>query len=95
MLDLTALARRLPEELSGGQAQRVSVARALAGRPRLILADEPTGQLDRDHATAVVDALEAVARHSGAGLIVNTHDPSVSQRFAERWVMHDGRLCVP
>ena len=83
LLDLDELADKLPEEISGGQAQRVAIARALAGRPRLILADEPTGQLDRANATAVVDVLLlAAAEHGDAALVVATHDPAVAERLA-------------
>ncbi len=89
-LDLSALTTKLPEELSGGQAQRVAVARVLAGRPRLILADEPTGQLDHAAAAVVVDALLETARHLGAALVVTTHDPAVANRLATRWAMADG-----
>jgi len=91
-LDLARLADRLPGELSGGQAQRVAVARALAGSPRLVLADEPTGQLDHATATTVVDALVEVADQTGCALVVSTHDRAVAERFAEAWAMVDGRL---
>lgn len=91
-LELNALATKLPEEISGGQAQRVAVARALAGEPRLILADEPTGQLDRASATQVVRALREAARASGAALLITTHDPLVAERFEDDWTMKDGRL---
>ena len=91
-LGLEPLAAKLPEELSGGQAQRVAVARAVAGQPRLILADEPTGQLDRHNADLVIDALIAAATDLDAALIVNTHDRTIARRFATRWTMHDGRL---
>jgi putative ABC transport system ATP-binding protein len=90
-LGLDPLADRLPEELSGGQAQRVAVARAVVSRPRLLLADEPTGQLDRDGASEVVDTLLAAAG-SGVALLVTTHDPDVAALLDEQWVMADGRL---
>src|SRR3954447_212259 len=91
-LPVAALADKLPEETSGGQAQRVAVARALAGAPSLILADEPTGQLDRTSGAAVVDVLLAAAARAGAALVVATHDPTVAERLPEVWEMHSGRL---
>ncbi|MEV6700954.1 ATP-binding cassette domain-containing protein [Streptomyces sp. NPDC051453] len=86
------LARKLPEELSGGQAQRVAIARVLALRPRLILADEPTGQLDGVTGQHVVDVLLSVADEIGSALVVTTHDPTVALRLREQWEMHEGRL---
>jgi ABC-type lipoprotein export system ATPase subunit len=94
-LDLADLAGKLPEEVSGGQAQRAAVARALAGEPRLILADEPTGQLDRANGAAVIDVLLAAAEHAGAGLVISTHDLTVAERLPEIWELHSGRLTVP
>jgi putative ABC transport system ATP-binding protein/lipoprotein-releasing system ATP-binding protein len=91
-LDLDELADKLPEEISGGQAQRVAVARALAGEPSLILADEPTGQLDRTNGAAVVDVLLAAANHAGCALVISTHDLSVAERLPERWGMHSGEI---
>ena len=91
-LDLAGLAAKLPEELSGGQAQRVAVARVLAGNPRLILADDPTGQLDQASGTLVVEALIEAATAHGAALIVNTHDRFVAHRFPTQWTMDRGRL---
>ena len=86
------LAGKLPEELSGGQAQRVAVARLLASAPRLILADEPTGQLDAAHRDQVVGLLIEAADALDAGLVVATHDPRVADRLPQRWVMDDGRI---
>lgn len=91
-LDLTPLAEKLPEEISGGQAQRAGVARALVGRPRLVLADEPTGQQDRDGGRRVLEAMVASANASGATLVVATHDRAVAERFPIGWSMEDGRL---
>jgi ABC-type lipoprotein export system ATPase subunit len=91
-LELIELRAKLPEEISGGQAQRVAVARALTGAPLLLVADEPTGQLDHESAGAVMDVLEQAARDSGAALVVATHDPEVAERLPERWVMRDGRV---
>jgi len=86
------LADQLPEELSGGQAQRVAVARVLASRPALILADEPTGQLDRASGQHLIDVLLATAEQIGAALVVSTHDTEVADRLETRWRMHEGRL---
>ena len=94
-LDLDDLADKLPEEISGGQAQRVAVARVLAGSPQLILADEPTGQLDRQNADAVVDVLLQAAASHGAALVISTHDPRIADRLATRWTVADGRLMTP
>jgi putative ABC transport system ATP-binding protein/lipoprotein-releasing system ATP-binding protein len=94
LLDLAGLRDKLPEEISGGQAQRVAVARALAGEPALILADEPTGQLDRASGAMIVAVLLVAADHAGAALVVATHDPAVAARLAEVWTMSSGRLDV-
>lgn len=91
-LGVAELAFKLPEELSGGQAQRVAVARALAHEPVLLLADEPTGQLDHHNAEIVVDTLIEAADHNDAALVVATHDPEIAARFDERWSITDGRL---
>jgi ABC-type lipoprotein export system ATPase subunit len=92
VLDLGALHADLPQELSGGQAQRVVIARVLAARPRLILADEPTSQLDRTTADHVADVLVQVSDEIDAALVVATHDRVVSDRLHTVWPMNDGRL---
>jgi len=91
-LELEELADKLPEEISGGQAQRVAVARALAGQPSLILADEPTGQLDSANGAAVVDVLLAASAHAGSALVISTHDLHVAARLPERWEMLSGEM---
>lgn len=79
-------ARRSPRELSGGQRQRVAVARALAGDPSIILADEPTGNLDSENARLTMDFLERLTTEFGKTLVIVTHDPDAAAR-AERTVM--------
>lgn len=93
-LGLEELAAKLPEELSGGQAQRVAVARVLAGAPRLILADEPTGQLDHVSGAQVIDVLIDAAVATSAALVVSTHDPELAVRLVEHWDMRDGFLRI-
>jgi ABC-type lipoprotein export system ATPase subunit len=86
-LGLSDVASKLPEEISGGQAQRAGVARALVGEPRLILADEPTGQLDRSSALQLIDVLLEQAEALKAALVVATHDDAVAGRLPIRWSM--------
>jgi len=89
---LAGLEDKLPDELSGGQAQRVGIARALAYRPALILADEPTGQLDHVTAQAVLDVMLDTLRGSATALVVATHDPKIAARLEVIWTMSHGRL---
>ncbi len=89
---LSDLALKLPEELSGGQAQRVAMLRALSVGPRLILADEPTGQLDSQTAQAFLTQVIAVADGIGAALIVATHDPATAARMQRQWSIDHGTL---
>ena len=91
-LGLGSVLQQLPEELSGGQAQRVAVARALVTGPRLILADEPTGQLDSANASHLMDVLIAECDRIGAALVVATHDPQVAARLGQVWQMARGVL---
>ena len=72
------LARRFPDQLSGGQRQWAAVARAVVHRPRVILADEPTGSLDGASAQVVIELLVDVASQTGATLVMVTHDPTIA-----------------
>lgn len=89
---LADLAEKLPEELSGGQGQRVALARAMATRPALLLADEPTGQLDRATGRALVDGLLAWLAESRTALVVATHDLAVAERMEHVWHLDHGHL---
>jgi len=93
-LELSSIADKLPEELSGGQAQRVAVARAFIGRPKLILADEPTGQLDHPTAQHLFDILLTSLAGSDTALVVATHDLAIAERLPTRWYMSHGHLEV-
>jgi putative ABC transport system ATP-binding protein len=83
---------KLPDELSGGQQQRVAIARALVGRPTLVLADEPTGNLDSLTGRTVTTVLLDAAREGGAAVLMVTHDPTVAARADRVLEMHSGRL---
>jgi putative ABC transport system ATP-binding protein len=78
--------------LSGGEQQRVAIARAYAHGPALILADEPTGSLDRATAGRVLDELLAANSRSGAALVIVTHDPMVAERMGRRVRLENGRI---
>lgn len=97
VLGLAAAAGKYPDQLSGGERQRVAVARALVHRPRLILADEPTGSLDMDNSVAVIDLLVEAQAEAGATLIVITHDPAIGARLdgvvglRDGWLVEDSR----
>jgi putative ABC transport system ATP-binding protein len=88
---LTSRAKHHPAQLSGGQQQRVAIARALVGRPRLILADEPTGNLDSAMANEILDLLEKI-NSTGATVVMVTHDPELAQRASRQVHMLDGRV---
>ena len=94
LLDFVGLGRRAdhrPSELSGGEMQRVAIARALANRPRLLLADEPTGELDQVTGEQIISLLDRL--HSdGTSVVVVTHDPAVASRAHRLITMRDGQI---
>ena len=92
VFEVNAVADKLPEELSGGQSERVGIARAFSGSPRLVLADEPTGQQDRSTGGRLLEAIVTLAVLGGAALVVATHDAAVAERLTARWTMRDGAL---
>jgi len=91
-LDITDIEDRYPPTLSGGEKQRVAIARALANRPAVVLADEPTGQLDPDTGSRVVELLLDVADDTDAALVVVSHDRALDEHFETRFRLSEGRL---
>jgi putative ABC transport system ATP-binding protein len=92
LVGLAGHANQKPDELSGGQQQRVGIARALANRPAVLIADEPTGQLDSRTAVAMMQLIGELVHQEGAAAIVSTHDPQLTA-FADRVLeLHDGSL---
>jgi putative ABC transport system ATP-binding protein len=97
-LERLGLGNRLahtPEQLSGGERQRVAIARALAGEPRLVLADEPTGNLDSARSVEIVQLLHAIAGERGAAVVLVTHDSEAALLADRRYRMRDGALVDP
>lgn len=94
-LGLAGLGHRRPGELSGGEAQRVAVARAMVQKPRVIFADEPTGSLDSLAGEGVLDALADVARTQGVTVVIVTHEARVAAYADREIVMRDGRITTP
>jgi ABC-type methionine transport system ATPase subunit len=84
--------QHLPGQLSGGQRQKVAIARALANNPAIVLADEPTGNLDSASGHEVLSALEQVNREQGTCLMLVTHDPNVARRAQRILLMRDGQI---
>jgi len=95
LVGLAAHAAQRPYELSGGQQQRVGIARALAARPQLLLADEPTGQLDSGTAATVMDLIGELVHARGVAAVVTTHDAALVKRADRVLELHDGRTKAP
>ena len=87
-------ARHLPSELSGGQQQRVAIARALVKEPKVLLADEPTGNLDEGTRDEIIGLLESLWRERGLNLVLVTHDSSVARRAQRVGIMRNGKLKI-
>ena len=97
LLDQVGLGERLhhrPAELSGGEKQRAAIARALIRKPRVILCDEPTGNLDAETAATVADLLISLHARQQAIMVLVTHNEALGSRFAKRWSMNRGVLTV-
>ncbi|MDE2184494.1 MAG: ABC transporter ATP-binding protein [Alphaproteobacteria bacterium] len=95
LLTILGLEHRLthrPAQLSGGEQQRVAIGRALANKPRILLADEPTGNLDPRTATGVFEALVEIVRAEGVGALVATHNLQLAAKMDRALVLHEGRL---
>jgi putative ABC transport system ATP-binding protein len=91
---LSDRAKHLPSELSGGQQQRVAIARALVKEPRVLLADEPTGNLDEDTRDELISLLERLWRDRGLTMVLVTHDSSIARRAQRLAVMQNGKLSI-
>jgi putative ABC transport system ATP-binding protein len=81
-----------PNELSGGEMQRTAIARALINRPKILLADEPTGNLDSHNGEMVLELLQRVTREDGLTLVMATHDPAIARQAPRRIEMKDGKV---
>jgi len=92
LVGLTRWAKHRPQEMSGGQQQRVAIARALVNRPGLVLADEPTGELDSTTGRAIVQLFQTVVKEEGVTVIIASHDPTVEEMAEYTYRMADGRI---
>ncbi len=95
LLDLVGLSHRLnhrPSQLSGGETQRVAIARALGNDPKILMADEPTGKLDKENSKMVMDLMEKISKEKGISVIVITHDPDIAKRFGRVITLRHGKV---
>ena len=95
LLDRVGLSARLahrPGQLSGGEQQRVAIARALANKPKILLADEPTGNLDPETASQIIDLLLRFVVEDGLAAIIATHNPQIADRLSRNLILRDGHL---
>jgi putative ABC transport system ATP-binding protein len=92
MVDLTERAHHYPNQLSGGEQQRIAIARALANEPELILADEPTGEIDRPTSNKILKIFKDLVENSGLTIIIVTHDPKIAAQAKRRIIIEDGRI---
>ena len=84
--------KKYPYQLSGGEQQRINITRALSLTPKLLLCDEPTGNLDSENSAKVTDLIQDLAKEFGSTLAVVTHDPGVAKKFSKKFVLKDGHL---
>lgn len=91
-LGVTRLLDKFPYQLSGGEQQRINIIRALSLRPKLLLCDEPTGNLDSQNSKKVIQLIRDLASEFGATLVLVTHDNEVANEFPHRFIMRDGKL---
>ncbi len=91
-LDVAHCLKKYPYQLSGGEQQRINIIRALSMRPKLLLCDEPTGNLDSENSAKVTELLKNLASEFGATLVVVTHDRGIANSFSNKFIMKDGKL---
>lgn len=94
LVDLKDKARSYPDELSGGQQQRVTIGRAIANRPKLLIADEPTGNLDPEKSREIMELLEKINEQYGTTIIMVTHDSNIVDEYKKRTIMLEGGFVV-
>lgn len=94
LVDLKDKARSYPDELSGGQQQRVTIGRAIANRPKILIADEPTGNLDPEKSLEIIRLLEKINQNFGTTIVMVTHDKALVDEFKKRTIILDGGFVV-